>query len=140
MGTAKVLVQSGAFPSIHILNNSRARKYYITIVKELQELRWQDSEGNSEIHLECYRLSSVVDYLDTEGDINIADKHGITPLHIVCYIGSKHHVKTLLERKADVNTKDKNGLTALHFAAFMGKLLLSTFSLCSLISYILRTY
>ena len=110
-------------------------------MRQLQKPQFQDSEGNSLIHIECYRLSSIEDLLDLEVDINIADKHGITPLHVACYTASNPHVKTLLERKADVNKKDENGLSALHFTALKGIVfLIYLFGLGIRMEYILKYY
>ena len=84
-------------------------------------IQWQDSDGNSLLHIECYRSAPVL-VLEEEVDTNVADKHGISSLHIVCYKGNAHLVKLLLENNADPNKKDINGLTPLHFAAFQGML------------------
>ena len=118
------MVQAGLLPSTAISNSSRAIKTYRNVLKQLQKLPCGDSQENSAIHIEWYTLSSIED-LGDEIDINAADKHGITPLHIVSYTTSKPHVKFLLEKKADANKKDKTGLTALHFAAFKGMLFLN---------------
>ncbi|KAJ9590252.1 hypothetical protein L9F63_016639, partial [Diploptera punctata] len=115
---AKLLLQAGAIPIPDIYNFIKAVKTYINILKDLNNLQWQDSEGNTPMHIECYRSASIHYLLEVEANANVTDKYGITPLHIVCYKGSIYHVKLLLKNKADCNKKDENGLTPLHFAAF----------------------
>lgn len=50
-------------------------------------------------------------------DVNIADKHNITPLHVACERQNLYVVRMLLDLGANVNACDENGNTPLYFAS-----------------------
>ena len=52
--------------------------------------------------------------------INIADKDGITALHIACENGEDEGVDALLECGANMNLQNKKGMTPLHLACENG--------------------
>ncbi|KAJ9589708.1 hypothetical protein L9F63_017080, partial [Diploptera punctata] len=105
---AKLLLEAGGIASPDIYNDPKAMRTYKRVLAELDHLQVQDSEGNSLLHIECYRSASVLNHLEAKTDTNVADKHGITPLHIVSYTGNTSNAKLLLENKADPNKKDEN--------------------------------
>lgn len=59
----------------------------------------------------------IVDYLLAEGaDVNIADDHKTTPLHVCASYGNLTCLKTMLARGANQNAQDERGRTSLYFA------------------------
>lgn len=59
----------------------------------------------------------MVDYLLAEGaDVNIADNHKTTPLHVCASYGNLTCLKTMLARGANQNAQDERGRTSLYFA------------------------
>ena len=60
---------------------------------------------------------NVVEYLITKGyDTNIANKEGLTALHIATELNYEEIVKYLITYKCNINSQDKRGYTALHIA------------------------
>ena len=45
--------------------------------------------------------------LDGNGDANIADNHGLTPLHVAAHRGEREIASLLLERDARIDAIDK---------------------------------
>ena len=54
--------------------------------------------------------------LDHGADINVAQRYGMTALHVAARAGNRAMVELLLSRGADVNAKDGADRTALHLA------------------------
>ena len=61
-------------------------------------------------------IEDVQTYIATGGDINAADKHSRTPLHLAAWAGQYDILQLLLRSKANVDKKAMDGFTALHFA------------------------
>ena len=57
-----------------------------------------------------------------QGDINIPDNNGTTPLMMACANGNVRMVNLLLEENADVEKRDNYHWNALFYAAYGGKL------------------
>jgi len=53
-------------------------------------------------------------------DVNVKDKHGLTPLHYAVHVRSKDIVQFLIDNGADVDAADEYGLTPLHYATKQG--------------------
>merc|ERR1711998_209331 len=59
--------------------------------------------------------TEIMAYLvDMNGDVNLADKNGFTPLMSAVQGGHKGSTRQLLQLHADVHAQDKLGNTALH--------------------------
>ncbi|KAJ9592338.1 hypothetical protein L9F63_001128, partial [Diploptera punctata] len=119
-GCARVLLLAGAVAEPDIYNSALSMRIYRNLLKQLNMVDQRDSEGNSQLHIECYRCASILDLVEAGADTNVVDQLGVSPLHIACYAGNTSHVQLLIENKADPNKKDVTGLSPLHFAAFKG--------------------
>ena len=94
----------------------------------------RDQEGRTPLHFllnsklggkrECIEIlfksianSETMFKRKTEEDIiNMADKHGWTPLHYAAYNGRTKSLQFLIENKADLGLKNKAGQSGLNFA------------------------
>ncbi|XP_041367639.1 myotrophin-like [Gigantopelta aegis] len=74
-------------------------------------LKKELASGRLAIHYAAdYGQPDVIEYLISKGaDVNIPDKHGITPLLAAIYEGHTKCVKSLLQKGADKNGKDPSG-------------------------------
>lgn len=74
--------------------------------------------GRTPLHVASdYGHAEVVDYLLSKGaNVNVQDKHKITPLLNACYEGHADCVKLLLEKGADKSHKGPDGLCAIEAA------------------------
>ncbi|XP_020709511.2 ankyrin-2-like isoform X2 [Athalia rosae] len=66
-------------------------------------------------------LEKVVEYLDTELEINTANSNGLNALHLASKDGHVEIVTELLKRGARVDAATKKGNTALHIASLAGQ-------------------
>ncbi|XP_066594347.1 ankyrin-2-like [Prorops nasuta] len=66
-------------------------------------------------------LEKVVEYLDTDLDINTANSNGLNALHLASKDGHVEIVTELLKRGAKVDAATKKGNTALHIASLAGQ-------------------
>ncbi|XP_023247332.1 ankyrin-2-like isoform X2 [Copidosoma floridanum] len=66
-------------------------------------------------------LEKVVEYLDTNLDINTANSNGLNALHLASKDGHVEIVTELLKRGAKVDAATKKGNTALHIASLAGQ-------------------
>ncbi|CAB0030351.1 unnamed protein product [Trichogramma brassicae] len=81
--------------------------------------------GDSSLHLALmYRHKGVTELLLRSGaDLNLANSHGLTPLHFVCMRDNAHGLAELFFKISDelkkplrINVRDKEGNTPLHLA------------------------
>jgi ankyrin repeat protein len=54
--------------------------------------------------------------IDRGADLNIAENHGFTPLHLACDTGHESVVRMLIDGGADLNLANRRGRTPLHAA------------------------
>ncbi|XP_011332219.2 ankyrin-2 isoform X2 [Ooceraea biroi] len=66
-------------------------------------------------------LEKVIEFLDTELDINTANSNGLNALHLASKDGHVEIVTELLKRGAKVDAATKKGNTALHIASLAGQ-------------------
>ncbi|XP_012285655.2 LOW QUALITY PROTEIN: ankyrin-2 [Orussus abietinus] len=66
-------------------------------------------------------LEKVIEYLDTDLDINTANSNGLNALHLASKDGHVEIVTELLKRGAKVDSATKKGNTALHIASLAGQ-------------------
>ncbi|XP_032691621.1 ankyrin-2 isoform X2 [Odontomachus brunneus] len=66
-------------------------------------------------------LEKVVEFLDTDLDINTANSNGLNALHLASKDGHIEIVTELLKRGAKVDAATKKGNTALHIASLAGQ-------------------
>ncbi|XP_020290962.1 ankyrin-3-like isoform X2 [Pseudomyrmex gracilis] len=66
-------------------------------------------------------LEKVVEFLDTDLDINTANSNGLNALHLASKDGHVEIVTELLKRGAKVDAATKKGNTALHIASLAGQ-------------------
>lgn len=78
-----------------------------------------NNNGRNGIHhaVANNQLSEVKKYVDN-GDIELRDSYGFTPLILASYWGHPAIVKYLCEKGAKVDKKDNSGSTALMYAAY----------------------
>ena len=77
---------------------------------------WQDEHGLAALHV-AGRPEFINALLDAGADINIVDRRGFTPLHLIQIGGGREASQALLARGARVNVACPDGCTALHSAA-----------------------
>ncbi|MHC4157771.1 MAG: ankyrin repeat domain-containing protein [Planctomycetota bacterium] len=63
------------------------------------------------------RTADVKRMLENGADIDSRDYEGMTPLHLVAFLGHERTARLLIHRGADVNAMNDKGETALHLAA-----------------------
>ncbi|XP_076629390.1 uncharacterized protein LOC143345812 isoform X3 [Colletes latitarsis] len=66
-------------------------------------------------------LEKVIEFLDTDLDINTANSNGLNALHLASKDGHVEIVTELLKRSAKVDASTKKGNTALHIASLAGQ-------------------
>ncbi|XP_031773060.1 ankyrin-2-like isoform X2 [Apis florea] len=66
-------------------------------------------------------LEKVIEFLDTDLDINTANSNGLNALHLASKDGHVEIVTELLKRGATVDAATKKGNTALHIASLAGQ-------------------
>ncbi|XP_012249450.1 ankyrin-2 isoform X2 [Bombus impatiens] len=66
-------------------------------------------------------LEKVIEFLDTDLDINTANSNGLNALHLASKDGHVEIVTELLKRGAKVDAATKKGNTALHIASLAGQ-------------------
>lgn len=73
--------------------------------------------GEQQLHLGfAYDLLNE----ESDADVNITDKFGLTPLMLACKLGNTRIAHMLVTRGAEVSTISKHGYTALTFACMNG--------------------
>ena len=78
------------------------------------------SYGQTPLHRACWNNNLEIAKLliESNADINLADKNGWTSLYAACWNNSKDMAKLLIEHKADINLADNDGWTPLHVACW----------------------
>ena len=65
---------------------------------------------------------SETDILQMLTKINISDKYGITPLHLISFKGQDEYMSIFLQNNADINVQDKFKRIPLNYAIMEGQL------------------
>jgi predicted Fe-Mo cluster-binding NifX family protein len=93
----------------------RARNSILYITKKM------DTSDVRLLHDACAEGDEHVEMaIDRGVDLNIADNHGQTPLHVACDKGHGSIVTMLIDGGADLNVAKRDGQTPLHRACFFG--------------------
>ena len=84
----------------------------LIISSPILNLFYQDSEGNSYLHLSVInQLISITELLIKKGiNINSKNNEGNTALHYAYNLNNKKLISVLIENNADTNIKNNNGL------------------------------
>ena len=84
----------------------------LIIASPILNLFYQDSEGNSYLHLSVInQLISITELLIKKGiNINSKNNEGNTALHYAYNLNNKKLISVLIENNADTNIKNNNGL------------------------------
>jgi len=80
-----------------------------------------DRDGRSKLHYAATQNAAAwkVQRLIDEGcDVNLHDRHGMTPLHFACQEHSLENARVLLAAGAQIDARDKHGNTPLSKAVF----------------------
>ncbi|GAB1286017.1 POTE ankyrin domain family, member G-like [Apodemus speciosus] len=95
-------------------------RLYIALGK--YEVNYKDRDNRNAMHFACfYGHLELVIYLWRRGcEINVCDKHNITPLMKAVQSWEDDIVCFLLEHHANLHIKDSRGNTALHYAVYSG--------------------
>jgi len=74
--------------------------------------------GNGVLHEAALtgRCGALADFVDN-GNVNLTNRYGETPLHLAAMAGTAEDVRLLLEAGADVLRRDVDGCTPIHAAA-----------------------
>lgn len=86
------------------------------------EINSQTNSGETALHLACWAKDrELVDaLLKNRADASLADKNGMTPLHVVAHsrTNESYMANALLQCSANVNAVDSIGRSPLHWACF----------------------
>ena len=89
-------------------------------LKEIQSINWLhgcDKQGRNLLHVAIATMrADVINYLSDKINPNLADRDGVTPLHLAITEGDIDSTKLLINKKANVNKPDVYGDTPLHKA------------------------
>ncbi|CAG5117599.1 unnamed protein product, partial [Candidula unifasciata] len=93
------------------------------LMKGKADVHVTDSNGRSSLHYASQSHAGSAEALTVafvEGglDIELCDKHLLTPLHVAAQSGNTGSLVALVDRGSDVNAKGFAGLTPLHMTAF----------------------
>ncbi|XP_027261175.1 ankyrin repeat domain-containing protein 18A isoform X3 [Cricetulus griseus] len=96
-------------------------RLYFTLGK--YDVNHRDKDNRNALHFACfYGHLDMVNYLWRRGcQINVCDKHNITPLMKAVQSWEEEIVCYLLERHANLHIRDSSGNTAFHYAVYGGK-------------------
>lgn len=90
------------------------------LFRQCVEISLADENGQRPLHLAIYNWwQPLATFLLnwSPSDINIQDKFGRTPLHVVASSGLDKFAESLLSKGADATALDNSGRSALHYAA-----------------------
>jgi ankyrin repeat protein len=129
---ARILIQASCHTSTSIkdvikMQNISSSHLQLIIRLYLDDINVQDENGVALVHMLCQKLKHngcMETLLECEVDVSIADRDGVTCLHILAYKTdalSLIYARWLLERGAAINKQDCNGMTPLHYTACSGK-------------------
>lgn len=74
-----------------------------------------------QMYVHCKSLLELNFHSPDGADVNMADNHGASALHLASEEGSTDCVRLLLKAKANVNAKKRNGDTPIMLAAQRGQ-------------------
>jgi len=99
-------------------------------------IRWQDSQGNTALHVACTKnllvsAEAIIkawsagseeehEQAALGGNLEASNQKGWRPLHCAAHTGTIKIVQRLLSAKVEVNSVDDQGRTALHHACMSG--------------------
>lgn len=111
--------------ALHLASESRQRSSQGVVellIEKGAEINFQNNVGETALHLACWAMDrALVDtLLKNRADVGLAEKNGMTPLHVVAHSSTdeKDIANALLECSANVNAVDLIGRSPLHWACF----------------------
>jgi ankyrin repeat protein len=92
----------------------------VTFLAPLVAFGQENPAPTGNIHLAALQgdVGTVRQYIEAEGDLNVKDPYGSTPLLVAAAFGTTEVALALIEAGADLNATNNVGGTALHTAAF----------------------
>lgn len=84
------------------------------------DINQENNMGRTALHY-AQTLEMAQLLINIGADIDIADKHGCTPLYLIVGTGNVNLVNYLISKGAKIDIKNKNGCTPLSNAVFHGK-------------------
>ena len=101
-------------------HRAQAQRYAESFIKDIIDgtirINQLDKRGRSFLHNEQAMIAwhpEILGWMIERGaDVNLKDKHGITPLHL--WYSMENVALTLIDNGADVNAQDENGNTPFH--------------------------
>lgn len=116
------IVDGECMTPLHALAISKI--FHASLVDSLLErgasVNAKDSRRRTPLHYFSCRPGktyAVLAILNKDGNANLQDSGGNTPLHLACQSNLREVVSLLLERGARVEARNHDGMTALHLAA-----------------------
>lgn len=101
---------------------SSSQRVVELLIEKGAEINFQTNAGETALHLACWAKDrALVDtLLKNRADVGLADKNGMTPLHVVAHSRTNESdmANALLQCSANVNAVDSIGRSPLHWACF----------------------
>ena len=104
--------------------NLKAIKYLINKKSKLDLNSVDYSNQYRQIHYACFSVCLnpliIKLLLEKNIDLEVPDKNGLRPIHMICINGNLEILKLLLEKNVHLEVYDKDGMTPIHYACKYG--------------------